>query len=41
VAAPFDPHLADDTEVDLDRLSATRDAYLLLVATMGSGFSTG
>ncbi|MEU5877111.1 AAA family ATPase [Spirillospora sp. NPDC047279] len=39
VGVPFDPHLAEDAEVDLDRLApAAREAFLTLAATVGDGF---
>jgi MinD-like ATPase involved in chromosome partitioning or flagellar assembly len=40
VRIPYDPHLAEGTEVDPRRLSrATSDAYLLLAAEVGDGFA--
>lgn len=39
VRIPYDPHLEEGAEVELDRLKpATRDAYLVLAATVGDGF---
>ncbi|WP_084965787.1 MinD/ParA family ATP-binding protein [Thermoactinospora rubra] len=39
VSIPYDPHLEEDSELDLDRLAkATRDAYLVLAATVGDAF---
>ncbi|MFI0448982.1 AAA family ATPase [Actinomadura sp. 6N118] len=39
VDVPFDPHLAEDAEVELDLLApATREAFLVLAATVGDGF---
>lgn len=39
VEIPFDPHLEEDSEVDLDRLTEeTRNAYLVLAATVGDAF---
>jgi MinD-like ATPase involved in chromosome partitioning or flagellar assembly len=40
VRIPYDPHLAEGAEVELDRLSkATADAYLVLAAEVGDGFA--
>ncbi|QKW31634.1 MinD/ParA family protein [Nocardiopsis flavescens] len=40
VRVPWDGHLEEGAEVDLDRLApATRDAYLRLAATVGEGFA--
>ncbi|MFC4564071.1 AAA family ATPase [Nocardiopsis mangrovi] len=40
VRVPWDSHLEEGAEVDLDRLSpATRDAYLQLAATVGEAFA--
>ncbi|MCO5970311.1 MinD/ParA family ATP-binding protein [Actinoallomurus soli] len=40
VRIPYDPHLEEGAEVELDQLSpATRDAYLVLAATVGDGFA--
>ncbi|MFP3966886.1 MinD/ParA family protein [Actinomadura fulvescens] len=39
VAVPFDAHLAEDAEIDLDLMGAgTREAFLRLAATVGDGF---
>ncbi|MGH3322556.1 MAG: AAA family ATPase, partial [Streptosporangiaceae bacterium] len=39
IRVPYDPHLEEGAEVDLERLkSGTRDAYLTLAATVGDGF---
>ncbi|WP_307797239.1 nucleotide-binding protein [Actinomadura barringtoniae] len=39
VTVPYDPHLAQDAEVDVELLQArTRDAFLTLAATVGDGF---
>nr|WP_084965401.1 hypothetical protein [Thermoactinospora rubra] len=39
VSIPYDPHLEEDSELDLDRLAKeTRDAYLMLAATVGDTF---
>lgn len=39
ISVPFDSHLAEDAEVNLEQLHAeTRDAFLLLAATVGDGF---
>ncbi len=36
VSVPYDPHLEEDSELDLNRLAKdTRDAYLVLAATVG------
>lgn len=41
VEVPFDPHLEEDSEVELDRLAKeTRDAYLVLAATVADAFNT-
>ncbi|MDT0330991.1 nucleotide-binding protein [Nocardiopsis lambiniae] len=40
VRVPWDGHLEEGAEVDLDRLApATQDAYLQLAATVGEGFA--
>nr|WP_246422451.1 AAA family ATPase [Nocardiopsis mwathae] len=40
VRVPWDPHLEEGAEVDLDRLHpSTRDAYLQLAATVGEAFA--
>ncbi|WP_341350664.1 MinD/ParA family ATP-binding protein [Thermostaphylospora chromogena] len=40
VRVPYDPHLEEGAEIDLDRLQeATRDAYLQLAACVGDGFA--
>jgi MinD-like ATPase involved in chromosome partitioning or flagellar assembly len=40
VRIPYDTHLAEGAEVELDRLSkATADAYLMLAAEIGDGFA--
>ncbi|MQA86217.1 MAG: AAA family ATPase [Streptosporangiales bacterium] len=40
VRVPYDPHLEEGAEVDLERLRPeTRDAYLQLAATVGDGFA--
>ncbi|MFI7615491.1 AAA family ATPase [Nonomuraea terrae] len=40
VRVPYDPHLEEGAEIDLDRLQeATRDAYLQLAASVGDGFT--
>ncbi|WP_116247944.1 MinD/ParA family protein [Nocardiopsis sp. FIRDI 009] len=40
VRVPWDGHLEEGAEVDLDQLSpATRDAYLCLAASVGEGFA--
>ncbi|GAA4522034.1 MinD/ParA family ATP-binding protein [Nonomuraea ferruginea] len=40
VRVPYDPHLEEGAEIDLDRLQeATRDAYLQLAASIGDGFA--
>ncbi|GII63468.1 hypothetical protein Skr01_35530 [Sphaerisporangium krabiense] len=39
VRVPYDPHLEEGAEIDLDRLQpATRQAYLSLAASVGDGF---
>ncbi len=41
VRVPYDPHLEEGAEIDLDRLQPeTRDAYLQLAAAVGDGFAT-
>ena len=41
VRVPYDPHLEEGAEIDLDRLQpATLDAYLRLAAAVGDGFAT-
>ncbi len=40
VRIPYDPHLEEGAEVELDELStATQEAYLVLAATVGDGFA--
>ncbi|WP_308164060.1 MinD/ParA family ATP-binding protein [Nonomuraea sediminis] len=40
IRVPYDPHLEEGAEIDLDRLQeATRDAYLQLAASIGDGFA--
>jgi hypothetical protein len=40
VRIPYDGHLEEGAEVDLDEMSpATVDAYLMLAATVGDGFA--
>ncbi|WP_311922738.1 AAA family ATPase [Microbispora sp. H10836] len=40
VRVPYDPHLEEGAEIDLDRLQqTTRDAYLRLAASVGDGFA--
>ncbi|HZE31165.1 MAG TPA: MinD/ParA family protein, partial [Actinoallomurus sp.] len=40
VRIPYDPHLEEGAEVELDQLStATQEAYLALAATVGDGFA--
>lgn len=40
VRVPYDPHLEEGAEIDLDRLQpATLDAYLRLAAAVGDGFA--
>ncbi|MCT9931729.1 AAA family ATPase [Planotetraspora sp. A-T 1434] len=40
VRVPYDPHLEEGAEIDLDRLQeATREAYLRLAASVGDGFA--
>ncbi|WP_308250277.1 nucleotide-binding protein [Sphaerisporangium fuscum] len=39
IRVPYDPHLEEGAEIDLDRLqTATRDSYLQLAASVGDGF---
>ncbi|MFF3669490.1 MinD/ParA family ATP-binding protein [Microtetraspora malaysiensis] len=39
IIIPFDPHLEEDSEVELDQLNpATYEAYLTLAATVGAAF---
>ncbi|MFC6086838.1 MinD/ParA family ATP-binding protein [Sphaerisporangium aureirubrum] len=39
IRVPYDPHLEEGAEIDLDRLlPATRESYLLLAASVGDGF---
>ncbi|GII84657.1 hypothetical protein Ssi03_26470 [Sphaerisporangium siamense] len=39
IRVPYDPHLEEGAEIDLDRLQpATRQAYLSLAASVGDGF---
>jgi len=41
VRVPYDPHLEEGAEIDLDSLQpATLDAYLRLAAAVGDGFAT-
>ncbi|QYC37784.1 CobQ/CobB/MinD/ParA nucleotide binding domain protein [Nonomuraea coxensis DSM 45129] len=41
VQVPYDPHLEEGAEIDLDRLQdSTREAYLKLAAHVGDGFAT-
>ncbi|MGN9837657.1 nucleotide-binding protein [Nonomuraea sp. H19] len=40
IRVPYDPHLEEGAEMDLDRLQeTTRDAYLQLAACVGDGFA--
>jgi hypothetical protein len=40
VRVPYDPHLEEGAEVELEQLSAaTTEAYLRLAATVGDGFA--
>ncbi|MER7128919.1 AAA family ATPase [Streptosporangium saharense] len=40
IRVPYDPHLEEGAEIELDRLQpATRDAYLRLAASVGDGFA--
>ncbi|MGW4666936.1 nucleotide-binding protein [Streptosporangium sandarakinum] len=40
IRVPYDPHLEEGAEIDLERLQpATRDAYLRLAASVGDGFA--
>ncbi|WP_327586618.1 AAA family ATPase [Nonomuraea sp. NBC_00507] len=40
IRVPYDPHLEEGAEIDLDRLQeSTRDAYLQLAACVGDGFA--
>ena len=40
IRVPYDPHLEEGAEIDLDRLQpATRESYLLLAASVGDGFN--
>ncbi|GAA2876073.1 hypothetical protein GCM10010517_37150 [Streptosporangium fragile] len=40
VRVPYDPHLEEGAEIDLERLQpATRDSYLRLAASVGDGFA--
>ncbi len=40
VRIPYDPHLEEGAEIELDRLQpATRDSYLRLAASVGDGFA--
>ncbi|MGP4094313.1 nucleotide-binding protein [Nonomuraea sp. KM90] len=40
VRVPYDPHLEEGAEIDLDRLQEpTREAYLQLAASVGDGFA--
>lgn len=42
VRVPYDPHLEEGAEIDLERLqAATRDSYLRLAASVGDGFAGG
>ncbi|MEU8268566.1 AAA family ATPase [Sphaerisporangium sp. NPDC049002] len=39
IRVPYDPHLEEGAEIDLDRLQpATRESYLLLAASVGDNF---
>jgi MinD-like ATPase involved in chromosome partitioning or flagellar assembly len=39
IRVPYDPHLEEGAEIDLDRLQpATRESYLVLAASVGDGF---
>ncbi|MGI5493514.1 AAA family ATPase [Microtetraspora malaysiensis] len=39
ISIPFDPHMEEDSEVELDQLNpATYEAYLTLAATVGAAF---
>ncbi|MFC0550375.1 AAA family ATPase [Planotetraspora thailandica] len=40
IRVPYDPHLEEGAEIDLEQLQeATRDAYLKLAASVGDGFA--
>jgi hypothetical protein len=40
VRIPYDAHLEEGAEVELDQLAAaTQDAYLVLAATVADGFA--
>jgi MinD-like ATPase involved in chromosome partitioning or flagellar assembly len=40
IRVPYDPHLEEGAEVELDMLNSdTADAYLALAATVGDGFA--
>ncbi|MEV0596881.1 AAA family ATPase [Nonomuraea cavernae] len=40
IRVPYDPHLEEGAEIDLERLQeATREAYLQLAASVGDGFA--
>jgi MinD-like ATPase involved in chromosome partitioning or flagellar assembly len=40
IRVPYDPHLEEGAEIDLDRLQeSTREAYLQLAASVGDGFA--
>ncbi|WP_327088384.1 AAA family ATPase [Nonomuraea sp. NBC_01738] len=40
IRVPYDPHLEEGAEIDLDRLQeATREAYIQLAACVGDGFA--
>ncbi|GAA1267728.1 hypothetical protein Psi02_09570 [Planotetraspora silvatica] len=40
IRVPYDPHLEEGAEIDLERLQeATREAYLKLAASVGDGFA--
>ncbi|GLW09842.1 hypothetical protein Misp01_49710 [Microtetraspora sp. NBRC 13810] len=40
IRVPYDPHLEEGAEIDLERLqAATRDSYLKLAASVGDGFA--
>ncbi|MFC0865065.1 AAA family ATPase [Sphaerimonospora cavernae] len=40
IRVPYDPHLEEGAEIDLERLQeSTRDAYLRLAASVGDGFA--
>ena len=40
IRVPYDPHLEEGAEIDLDRLQdTTMEAYLQLAAYVGDGFA--